>query len=355
MSKANTEEGNLATGDVEGTTDANSMENGSEVEDTFENDVLEALGVSPEHNDEPDEDRENEVETDSNDDAAADEAEDIEEDSEEEDAEEGEDDSEDEEEDSEDEDEETTAMQARMDALKAEAETAKEKLEKSEATVAKLAQRIAASTPLPEDPFSTVDTVEDLDAERERLLKNKAFLRKNLDGFTMPSNDPDGEDEEISAERAREMLSEADRRLDEDLPKRKQFLEQRKKLDAEAKEVYPNIFDRNTWLGAQYQRSLEAMPGLARMPNAALIVGDALVGGSVRSGQFRLVKVEKKDAKKATSNDKPASKKAVNTAPKRTKSRPVKRNKKGDESLAKLAASSGDVDSLADSLEDLLM
>lgn len=65
-------------------------------------------------------------------------------------------------------------------------------------------------------------------------------------------------------------------------PLRAEFLQECEKYDACAKKAYPAMFRRGSREAKVIEGFLLQLPEMTRLPNWRLIVGDALLGGSVR-------------------------------------------------------------------------
>jgi hypothetical protein len=70
--------------------------------------------------------------------------------------------------------------------------------------------------------------------------------------------------------------------LSQDAPQKEKFLASREVFNAEAKLEYPAIFKQGTEANKVYQQWCTVFPECRRYPDIALIVGDALVGQTIR-------------------------------------------------------------------------
>lgn len=352
MSKQIDDNGDLAASDADESAEANSMDYGSEADEMpSSEDILSELGLSPEDQDETLDDEASSATDELTDESAEDEEEESEDEDQDDDAEDEESEDEDSDEDEED-DESSTAAQARIDELTRKSKENEEKLAATEKQLQEAEQRIAAmqATPNPAGCFDSIDSMQDIAKTRDTLIQNKQYLLRNLDGFTTTVK---GEDREYSAEEARELLADVEQKLDVDLPKRAQFLQQREPLVREARVAYPDMFKRGTAMSQYYENALKTVPGLSQLPNSHLVVGDGAIGYAVRSGKFKLVPVSEA---KATEKKKeaPARKrsKAATAAPKRSAApKQSSEEKRRTAAIQRAEAGDGDLDDITNLIE----
>lgn len=356
MSKKIDDNGDLAASEAEQSADANSMDFGSDGSDVpSSEDIMDELGLSPADSEPPADEPED---TETFDDPSTDLTNESEEDDlagEDENDGQDEDDS-DSEDDQDDAAKATDATQARIDELTRKNKESDERLEATERKLQEAEQRLAAAQAEPANvgSFGTIDSLKDLAAKREMLVKNKQYLIQNLDGFTAKVG---GEDKEYSAEEARELLADVEQKLDVDLPQRAQFLQQREPMVKEAQASYPDMFKRGTYLSQFYEAALKTLPGLSQMPNSHLVAGDNAVGMAVRSGKFKLVPVTDEKAPPAKKPAQPRKRaRAASAAPKRSTA-PKHSEKQARQSAAsqRVSDGNGDVDDIAALIEDTVL
>lgn len=251
-------------------------------------------------------------------------------------------------------------VQSRIDELTRLHKEATEALTASEsraaALEAKLAERQAEPASSAEDPFSDVEDLAGIGAARERLLKQMHFAMENLDGYT--ANKGTDQEREYSAAEMRVWHAELTRRLHVDLPQRENLVRQSAEFDALTKAVYPDLYKPGTALHSAFLQAKRQIPGLARLPNAKLVVGDALIGQLVRSGQLKAVPAEAPKpaaAAKATAGKPAKGKKPAGAPVGITRGKPAapSERQKADQAAAKLERSHGDVEDLADYLSEI--
>jgi hypothetical protein len=68
-------------------------------------------------------------------------------------------------------------------------------------------------------------------------------------------------------------------------PARRNYLAQRENFQQEARQVYPELFQEDAPARKMMLSTLQAYPGIAKLPNLELIIGDAIRGQSLRFQQ----------------------------------------------------------------------
>ena len=183
---------------------------------------------------------------------------------------------------------ETRATTAEERATRAEQRLAEIETARERGTTAALADSA--------DDLSDALSADDL-ATRERQVQSaKDWAIRHPDGGTI--DDGNGGQVEISAEQARAVLANSERTLAA-IPRRREFIAERAKATEAAKAAYPWLYDHREVQAqqelAQIRRNF-AGKRVSDLPDFDIILGDAIVGQSVRDGHYRLVPVAKPPA-----------------------------------------------------------
>lgn len=217
------------------------------------------------------------------------------------------------------------AFEARIGELTAKRKEAETRATTAEQRIAALEQELAeAKAPRATSPadlatgvpgLDDLDTPEAVQAREQQVQNSKYWALQHLDGATVA--DGKGGEIEITAEQARAILANAERALAA-LPARRKFLEERAAHSTAARQVYPWLYDTaNATAQAELKRIRRDLSAkrVADLPEFDLILGDAIVGQSVREGHYTLVPAAAAAAKPAP-GAKPGSVSAPPTAPK---------------------------------------
>lgn len=171
------------------------------------------------------------------------------------------------------------AVQQRFNELTARAKTAEE-------TLAKARERLAAleaerSSPADTGALDTIDDLQTLEAKHAELVRYHEWALKNPDGGVVP--DGQGGQREFTREEMADIRARTFRALQQDLPRRADFLQKRAQFDQVAAQAYPWVKDIHQGPGAVVQSWVEQNPVLRKLgPNYRLITADALVGQTLR-------------------------------------------------------------------------
>ncbi len=196
---------------------------------------------------------------------------------------------------------------------------AREKAEDYERQLAALKPQLEAAAqpakqalqPTPEDPLSHATQEADVHraqkwAENRVDWCDEAALAIRTEG-SFSEKDNDGNDvtytkEDIKAEReyAKSLLKAA--------PQRIEWLNKRATANAEARKVYPALFVAGSPENLAAVEVFNTRPWLNRIPDASLLVGDALIGQRVREGKLVTVKAGKKPDPSTKPGEKPRAK-----------------------------------------------
>lgn len=171
------------------------------------------------------------------------------------------------------------SVQQRINELTARAKTAEE-------TLAKARERLAAveaerSSPADSSSLDTIDDLQALEAKHAELVRYHEWALKNPDGGTVP--DGQGGQREFTREEMADIRARTFRALQQDLPRRADYLQKRAQFEQVAAQAYPWIKDIHQGPGSVVQSWVEQNPVLRKLgPNYRLITADALVGQTLR-------------------------------------------------------------------------
>lgn len=177
-----------------------------------------------------------------------------------------------------------TKLQKRVRKLTQRAKSAEERVQTLEPEVARLQGELSEAkapviAPTEADPLADLRTEA---AVNDRVQKAKMIRRwclQNPEGGEVEG--ADGKMIEFTPAKVRERLMYAED-LIEAAPKRLALLQETAKFDAFAKTAYPALFQSGSQESKVVEDFIARCPEITRLPNWRLIVGDALLGGSVR-------------------------------------------------------------------------
>jgi hypothetical protein len=238
-------------------------------------------------------------------------------------------------------------VQKRIDKLTAQkkehaelAETEKMAREQAEARVAELetelAEAKAGGTPAapldPQHELLAAESEADIAAYEAKLTAYEDFIDEHIDeGYT--PDDP--EKEGYTPAQLRKMQRTLNRERATLIPKARAALKQRTEANAEAKALYPDLFKPNSEMSVKAKAILADVPALKALPNAMILLGDALAKAAERA---------KPAAKKAPAKKEPPAVPVPAATPKPQKEAP---RTKPNVDMTKIEESGGDADSLA--------
>lgn len=223
----------------------------------------------------------------------------------------------------EDEDPESTEAPAvkklakRVDKLTARAKSAEEQATSLQAELAAAKDALTRAQPIvvqdAADPLADVATPEALEsrlAAANTVLDNVPDLiaQADMEGGEVEVPMGDGSTRKFTKQELQERLRVA-RQILKAEPARRNYLAQRESYQHEARQVYPELFQEDSQARQMMLATLKAYPGIAKLPNLELIIGDAIRGQALRFQQ-----VEALQKKAATAKAKPAAPAAAKPA-----------------------------------------
>ena len=179
-------------------------------------------------------------------------------------------------------------VQKLIDELTAKRKTAEERASALETELAELrakAQAPAPVAPTPASPLADIENESDLAARTSHILEAKSWAIQNLDGGQV--SDGKGGTQWLDGPTVKSVLANAELLLSKHIPERREFIANKKVFDNEARRHYPALFKEGSEPYKIYQQWQTVFPEARRYPDLALIVGDALVGQSIRMRRTR--------------------------------------------------------------------
>jgi hypothetical protein len=202
-------------------------------------------------------------------------------------------------------------MQKRIDTLTARSKTLEEQNNE-------LRKELEGAHPvLPptlEDPLSNCNSAQEVIDRMQAMGEVRDWCVRNWDGGEYETKE--GETKELSASEVRERYVRSSAIVERYGPARLQFLDLRRQYDAVAQEMYPALFDSNSAESQIANAFLRQNPGIARLPQYVLIIGDAIEGMRKRE--------ERAKARQAATGKKPAGGSGVTGAAPKMAPRPIR-------------------------------
>jgi hypothetical protein len=180
----------------------------------------------------------------------------------------------------------------RVDKLTARAKSAEEQANTLQAELAAARDALTKAQPIvlqdAADPLGDVTTADALEsrlAAANTVLDNVPDLiaKADMEGeVEVPMGD--GSTRKFTKQELQERLRVA-RQILKAEPARRNYLAQRENFQHEARQVYPELFQEDAPARKMMLTTLQAYPGIAKLPNLELIIGDAIRGQALRFQQ----------------------------------------------------------------------
>jgi hypothetical protein len=180
----------------------------------------------------------------------------------------------------------------RVDKLTARAKSAEEQANTLQAELAATRDALTKAQPIvlqdAADPLGdvlTADALESRLAAANTVLDNVPDLiaKADMEGeVEVPMGD--GSTRKFTKQELQERLRVA-RQILKAEPARRNYLAQRETFQHEARQVYPELFQDESPARKMMLTTLQAYPGIAKLPNLELIIGDAIRGQALRFQQ----------------------------------------------------------------------
>lgn len=205
----------------------------------------------------------------------------------------------------------------RVDKLTARAKSAEEQAASLQAELAAAKDALTRAQPIvvqdAADPLADVTTPEALEsrlAAANTVLDNVPDLiaQADMEGGEVEVPMGDGSTRKFTKQELQERLRVA-RQILKAEPARRNYLAQRENFTHEARQVYPELFQEDSQARQMMMATLKAYPGIAKLPNLELIIGDAIRGQALRFQQ-----AEALQKKAAAAKAKPAAPAAAKPA-----------------------------------------
>ena len=197
----------------------------------------------------------------------------------------------------------------RVDKLTARAKSAEEQASTLQAELAAARDALTKAQPIvvqdASDPLADVTTADALEsrlAAANTVLDNVPDLiaQADMEGeVEVPMGD--GSTRKFTKQELQERLRVA-RQILKAEPARRNYLAQRENFQHEARQVYPELFQEESQARQMMMATLQAYPGIAKLPNLELVIGDAIRGQALRFQQAEAIQ-----KKAATAKAKPAA------------------------------------------------
>ena len=178
---------------------------------------------------------------------------------------------------------EPDSVQRRIDKLTAQRKSAEEKATALETELNDLKAKFVAPPPLaptPQSPLAHIETAEQLARQLELSRTAKSWAIQNLNGGEVDVGD--GKTRFLDDTQVRLLLSRAEDMLTQHIPQRQAYLAAKTDFDNQAKKAYPTLFKQGHAHQTEFNSWLKVFPECRRYPDIALIVGDAIVGRTLR-------------------------------------------------------------------------
>lgn len=160
------------------------------------------------------------------------------------------------------------ALEAQLNELKLQVEASKQQTPAQNAPIAPLPQ---GSTPL-----AQIESISDLTALQQQAKDAKRFAQEQLDRDDF---EPVRVGETVLDRKAlKSIIRNAERTLEDEIPQRAQFLQQRAQAQQLAHEKFPFLKDKSTPEYVAAQTALMQMPWLKNLPNSDWIIGVQIEG-----------------------------------------------------------------------------
>ena len=202
----------------------------------------------------------------------------------------------------------------RVDKLTARAKSAEEQAETLQAELAAAKDALTRAQPIvlqdASDPLSDVQSPAELEsrlAAANTVLDNVPDLiaKADMEGGEIEVPMGDGSTRKFTKAELQERLRTA-RQIIKSEPSRRSFFAQRETFIHEARSAYPEIFQEGSQLQQVMFGTLRAFPGIAKLPNLELIIGDAMRGQAIRFQQAEAAQKKSAAAKPKPVAAKPA-------------------------------------------------
>lgn len=205
----------------------------------------------------------------------------------------------------------------RVDKLTARAKSAEEHATSLQAELSATKEALTRAQPIvvqdAADPLADVTTPEALEsrlAAANTVLDNVPDLisQADMEGGEIEVPMGDGSTRKFTKQELQDRLRMA-RQILKAEPARRTYLAQRVEYQHEARQSYPELFQEDSQSRQMMMATLKAFPGIAKLPNLELVIGDAIRGQALRFQQAEAL--HKKSVSAKAKPTAPASKSAM--------------------------------------------
>jgi myosin heavy subunit len=169
-------------------------------------------------------------------------------------------------------------VKKRIDKLSAKRREAEAEVERLKSEVERLSQEAnkPAQTPKFDNPYSNLNTLEEVSREAEQAKQIRRWCELNPDGAVV--SDANGNETEYTAEEIRKIKIKTLDALEEHLPARARYLENYFQVEQVAHKEYPWWKDRSSSERQIADTFLKHFPEIARFPDYKMVLGDYIRG-----------------------------------------------------------------------------
>ena len=178
-------------------------------------------------------------------------------------------------------------VKKRIDKLSAKRREAEAEVDRLKSEVERLSQEAnkPAQTPKSDNPYSKLNTLEEVSREAEQAKQIRRWCEMNPDGATVTG--ANGEEVDYSAEEVRRIKIKALDALEEHLPARAKYIENYSQIEQVATKEYPWWKDRSSGERQIAESFLKHFPEITRFPDYKMVLGDYIRGVKSREASSK--------------------------------------------------------------------
>lgn len=193
-------------------------------------------------------------------------------------------------------------VKKRIDKLSAKRREAEAEVERLRQEVERLSQEATkpAQTPTPDNPYSNLSTLEQIQKEMEQAKQIRRWCEMNPDGAVVTN--ANGEEVEYTSEEVRNIKIKALDALEEHLPARAKYIQNFQQIEQVAVKEYPWWKDKSAQERQIAETFLKHFPEIQRFPDYKMVLGDYIRGAKAREAASK-----KAIPQKAPSQPRPSS------------------------------------------------
>lgn len=178
-------------------------------------------------------------------------------------------------------------VKKRIDKLTAKKREAEAEIERLRQEVERLSQESerTAQIPTPDNPYSNLNTAEEVQREVEQAKSIRRWCEMNPDGAVV--TDKNGNEVEYSAEDVRNIKVKALDALEEHLPKRLNYIQNYQQFEQVANKEYPWWKDKAARERQMAETFIKMFPEVRKFPDYKMVIGDLVTGIKVRESKAK--------------------------------------------------------------------